>query len=68
MLVIANVVTLSASQMEQRSDQYRSRVNSQFFHGISRVFQILLKYFNGKINFTIATPSLLALSLVLDLI
>ena len=54
--------------MGQLSDQSRSRVNSQFLHGISRVFQKILKYFNGGIIFTVATPSLLALSLILDLI
>ena len=52
--------------MTQFSEQFKSRVTSQFINRISRVLQKLLKYFHGTTIFTSAIPLLLVLLAILD--
>ena len=65
--IIANVVTLAASQATQFADQVISRLISQVIRGISRVLRKLLKYFNGTAISTFISPALPVLFLNLDL-
>ena len=47
MSVVSNSVIPTAEEITHFLDQVKSRLISQLINGISRVVQMLLKYFNG---------------------
>ena len=49
------------------SEQFRSRITSQYINSISRVVQKLTKYFHAKTIFTFSIPELLLFYVILDL-
>ena len=61
MSVITKFVTLLLSEIPQFADHFRVRLISQLIKSNSRVFQKLLKYFNGTAIFAFMITGLLVL-------